>query len=122
MVTDDSRDIPRPGDGQARPVSARVGLDTTGHNIANANTDGYSRQRVKLRASYPLNFPGPFVTLKPGQVGTGVEVVSIQRIRSAFIEAQIHREGGIRHVCHMNDVFRASRTSSASRVTTPLVR
>jgi flagellar hook-associated protein 1 FlgK len=76
--------------------SARVGLDTTSHNIANANTEGYSRQRAVLRSSFPLAFSGPFVTLRPGQVGTGVEVSSITRIRSSFIEAQLHREGGDR--------------------------
>jgi len=74
--------------------AADVGLDTTSHNIANANTEGYSRQRATLRASTPISFPGPFVTLRPGQVGTGVEVSSVIRIRSAFIEAQIHQEGG----------------------------
>lgn len=74
--------------------AARAGLDTVGHNIANANTEGYSRQRISLRSSFPLAFPGPFITLRPGMVGTGVEVTSIARIRNAFVEAQIHREGG----------------------------
>lgn len=74
--------------------SARAALDTTSHNIANANTDGYSRQRANLQASFPLNFPGPFVTLRPGQLGTGAEVASITRIHSDFIEAQLHSEGG----------------------------
>jgi flagellar hook-associated protein 1 len=75
-------------------MAARGGLDTTGHNISNAGTEGYSRQRVNIRASFPLNFPGPFVTLRPGQIGTGTEIYSITRARSAFIEAQIHHEGG----------------------------
>jgi flagellar hook-associated protein 1 FlgK len=75
-------------------LAARFGLDTTGHNISNANTPGYSRQRVNLRSSFPLAFPGPFVTLRPGQIGTGVEVRSVERIRSDFVEAQIHRETG----------------------------
>jgi len=74
--------------------SARAALDATSHNIANANTVGYSRQRANLQASFPLNFPGPFVTLRPGQLGTGAEVDSITRIHSAFIEAQLHQEGG----------------------------
>ena len=74
--------------------SANIGLDTTGHNIANVNTKGYSRQVVKQSSTYPLAYPGPFVTLRPGQVGTGTEVSSITRVRSDFIEAQIHRETG----------------------------
>lgn len=75
-------------------LAARGGLDTTGHNISNAGTEGYSRQRVQIRAAFPLNFPGPFVTLRPGHIGTGAELYAITRSRSAFIEAQIHREGG----------------------------
>jgi len=77
-------------------LSAQVGLDTTSHNISNVNTEGYSRQRANQSASFPLNFPGPFVTLRPGQVGTGVEITSITRIRSTFIDAQIYLEGGSR--------------------------
>lgn len=75
-------------------LAARTALDTTGHNIANASTEGYSRQRVNTRASYPLSFPGPFITLRPGQIGTGAEVSSVTRIRSEFVDAQIQRETG----------------------------
>lgn len=75
-------------------LAARGGLDTTGHNISNSGTEGYSRQTARIRSSYPLNFPGAFVTLRPGQIGTGAEIYSITRSRSAFVEAQIHQEGG----------------------------
>jgi flagellar hook-associated protein 1 FlgK len=77
-------------------LSARGAMDTTSHNISNAYTEGYSRQRSNIRASSPINFPGPFVTLRPGQLGTGAEIVSIERIHSQLIESQIHREGGSR--------------------------
>ena len=72
-------------------LTARAALDVTGHNIANANTEGYSRQRVNISASDPLSFPGAFVTIRPGQVGTGATVTSITRIRSIFIESQLHQ-------------------------------
>jgi flagellar hook-associated protein 1 len=75
-------------------MSARTGLDTTGHNISNAGTEGYSRQIVNIRAAYPLAYPGPFVTLRPGMLGTGAEVASITRVRSEYVEAQIHAENG----------------------------
>ncbi|MCB1220530.1 MAG: flagellar hook-associated protein FlgK [Planctomycetales bacterium] len=75
-------------------LTARAALDVTGHNIANANTEGYSRQRVNISASDPLSFPGAFVTIRPGQVGTGATVTSITRIRSIFIESQLHQENG----------------------------
>ncbi|MEZ5337527.1 MAG: flagellar hook-associated protein FlgK [bacterium] len=75
-------------------LTARAALDVTGHNIANANTEGYSRQRVNISASDPLSFPGAFVTIRPGQVGTGATVTSITRIRSIYIESQLHQEHG----------------------------
>ena len=75
-------------------LAARGGLDTTSHNISNANTEGYSRQVNSQRSAYPLSYPGPFVTLRPGTVGTGVELYAITRVRSQFVEAQIHDEGG----------------------------
>jgi flagellar hook-associated protein 1 FlgK len=80
--------------GKKGMLAAQAGLDTTGHNISNAGTEGYSRQRVNIRAAYPLSYPGPFVTLRPGQIGTGAEVYSITRTRSDFVEAQIHQENG----------------------------
>src|SRR5699024_5086225 len=57
----------------------------TGHNIANANTPGYTRQRVNFKPSEP--FPGASMNRPqiPGQLGTGVEDDSIQRIREKFI-------------------------------------
>jgi flagellar hook-associated protein 1 len=76
-------------------LAARAGLDTVSHNISNANTEGYSRQINSQRATYPLAYPGPFVTLRPGTVGTGTEVYQITRVRSQFVEAQIHDEGGV---------------------------
>jgi flagellar hook-associated protein 1 FlgK len=75
-------------------LASQAALDTTSHNIANANTEGYSRQRVNLRASPPIAYPGAFITLRPGQLGTGVEVYSITRIRSDLVEAQIHSGTG----------------------------
>ncbi|MEW6236052.1 MAG: flagellar hook-associated protein FlgK [Candidatus Omnitrophota bacterium] len=62
--------------------SAQAGLDATGQNITNANTDGYSRQRVVQQASNPLVTP-------QGAYGQGVEVVTIERIRDLFLEGQI---------------------------------
>ena len=57
-------------------------LDTTSHNIANVNTDGYSRQRVGLTANTP-DFSGF------GFTGNGVGVGSIQRITDEFLTSQL---------------------------------
>ena len=67
-------------------------LDTTSHNIANANTDGYSRQRAELSASRPYTSPGMNMPTTAGQVGQGVQVDNINRLRDDFIDGQIRRE------------------------------
>lgn len=67
-------------------------LNTLGHNIANASTDGYSRQRVNMTAARPLAFPGMTRPNTPGQLGQGVEYVSITRVRDNYLDLQYRRE------------------------------
>jgi flagellar hook-associated protein 1 len=70
----------------------QTAIQTTGHNIANASTPGYSRQRVNFEAeqAYPGNsFIKPQI---PGQIGTGVKAGSIQRIREDFLDLQYRGE------------------------------
>lgn len=57
-------------------------LETTSHNIANVNTEGYSRQRVEL-ATKPAQFMGA------GYMGGGVQVTDITRSYDQFISAQL---------------------------------
>lgn len=67
-------------------------LYTTGHNISNANTAGYSRQRVNMQAT--PGFPGVGLNAgtMPGFLGTGVEAGSIQRVRDTFVDQQYRQE------------------------------
>ncbi|MNW38022.1 Flagellar hook-associated protein 1 [compost metagenome] len=67
-------------------------LNTTGHNIANANTEGYSRQVVNMRASIPMEAYGLSRSTVHGQLGTGVEFASITRIREQFLDSQYRGE------------------------------
>lgn len=64
-------------------------LDVTGHNVANANTKGYSRQAVRLTAQYPLDLP---VASQPGQVGQGVRILPNTRYRDAYLDLQYRRQ------------------------------
>lgn len=57
-------------------------LETTSHNIANANTEGYSRQRVELATNKPEYTGG-------GYLGTGVHVSNISRSYDQFINTQL---------------------------------
>ncbi|MDI3281485.1 MAG: flagellar hook-associated protein FlgK, partial [Bacillota bacterium] len=67
-------------------------LDLTGHNIANANTPGYSRQVARLEATDPFTMPSFLRPGIPGQIGTGMEIAAIERMRDAFLEGQIRYE------------------------------
>ncbi len=65
------------------------GMEVSGQNVANANTPGYSRQRVDLQAiAIPL-VPG--IPLSPGR---GVKVAAVQRIQSQFYRSQLNQNHG----------------------------
>jgi flagellar hook-associated protein 1 FlgK len=64
-------------------------LDTTGHNIANASTQGYSRQEASLVASPALEIPAGGISGGAGaHLGSGVDVQSYRRVRDQFIDLQ----------------------------------
>ncbi|SES71851.1 flagellar hook-associated protein 1 FlgK [Salinibacillus kushneri] len=67
-------------------------LSTTGHNISNANTPGYSRQRVNFEQTSPYPAMGRNRPEIPGQIGQGVEAGSVQRVRDEFIDLQYRAE------------------------------
>lgn len=74
-------------------------LDTTSHNIANANTPGYTRQEALMGAADAFTIAGGAVGGGAGaQLGTGVEVTAYRRIRDNFLDlqyrAQAMRLGG----------------------------
>ncbi len=71
--------------------AAQVALSTTGHNIANAGTNGYSRQRVVSSDSF-YRTVSITANFKYNQVGSGVSVNSIQRIRNEFLDADYRKE------------------------------
>jgi flagellar hook-associated protein 1 len=70
----------------------QTALSVVGHNIANANTPGYSRQRVNFEQTEPYPSPALNRPQIPGQIGTGVEAGSIQRIRDSFLDVQYRNE------------------------------
>ncbi|MGP3561709.1 flagellar hook-associated protein FlgK [Geobacillus sp. BK01] len=73
-------------------MAQQAALYTTGHNIANANTEGYTRQRVQLRPTPPFPTPGLNRPNIPGQMGTGVEAASVERVREYFLDVQYRGE------------------------------
>lgn len=67
-------------------------LDVTGHNIANANTEGYTRQRAVMETPTPFTYPSFNRLYGAGQLGTGVMVQEIKRVRDDFLDLQIRKE------------------------------
>jgi flagellar hook-associated protein 1 FlgK len=72
----------------------QTGIDVTNHNVANANTDGYSRQNVTLVTTEPFAAPGMNRPTTAGQMGTGVIARDIQRARDGFLDTQWRTEAG----------------------------
>jgi len=68
-------------------LTQQKAIDVTGHNIANASTEGYSRQRLILEPATPLQTP-------IGQIGRGVTASGIERIRDQYLDASYRRENG----------------------------
>ncbi|SFA44396.1 flagellar hook-associated protein 1 FlgK [Parageobacillus thermantarcticus] len=70
----------------------QTALYVTAHNIANANTPGYSRQRVNFEQTEPYPPASMNRPQIPGQMGTGVEAGSIERVRDSFLDLQYRGE------------------------------
>ncbi|WP_088070582.1 flagellar hook-associated protein FlgK [Gottfriedia luciferensis] len=66
----------------------QAAISVLGHNIANANTDGYTRQRVNMQQTSPFPSIGMERPYIPGLIGTGVEATSVQRVRESFLDIQ----------------------------------
>ena len=69
----------------------QVAMDVTGHNIANSNTVGYTRQSPKF-SQETVSSGGLFVLPHLRNLGAGVSVNEVQRLRDKFIDLQIRQE------------------------------
>ena len=67
----------------------QTALNTIGHNINNMDTKGYSRQRVEFTPFEPIYLPGLNRAETPGQLGQGVSVERIERIRDQLLDRRI---------------------------------
>lgn len=68
--------------GKSALNAAQIGIATTGHNIANASTPGYSRQVIVQAAAQAQNFGYGFV-------GQGTDIVGVQRIYNDTLARQV---------------------------------
>jgi len=67
--------------------ASQLGINTTGHNISNAETEGYTRQRVVQQTTIPLG------TITPGAQGNGTQVKEIVRIHDEFVFSRLRTDG-----------------------------
>ncbi len=63
-------------------MTSQSGINTTSHNISNANTEGYTRQRIDQQVN-------PALHEIPGDVGSGTHVATITRIHDEFVYSRL---------------------------------
>ncbi|SHI43128.1 flagellar hook-associated protein 1 FlgK [Clostridium cavendishii DSM 21758] len=76
--------------GKSGLYTAQKSIDVTSHNISNANTEGYSKQRANAVTNAPYTVVG-----SAGQVGTGSQIQSIERIRDSFLDYQVRNQTAV---------------------------
>lgn len=59
--------------------TTQTGINTVSHNIANAGTEGYTREKAVQATAYPLH------DTHPADLGSGVKVSQIARIKDSFV-------------------------------------
>lgn len=91
--------------GKSGMFVSQKSIDVTSHNIANVNTEGYSRQRAELQTRRPFCTPSMNNAAEPGQLGTGVDVTQIARIRDSFLDYQVRVELGVQGHCIGREKF-----------------
>lgn len=71
---------------------SQQGINLTGHNISNANTVGYTRQRIIQNSIDPSNAMTRISNVNKSAIGGGVEITMIDQIRSDYIDRQYRSE------------------------------
>jgi flagellar hook-associated protein 1 len=84
-------------------------LDVTNHNVANANTVGYTRQEAVLGTTDALAIPAGGLNGDGSLLGTGVDVMAYQRVRDQFLDLQYRAQ-------NMSLGERSARSNSLQQV------
>ncbi|MCT4613191.1 MAG: flagellar hook-associated protein FlgK [Clostridia bacterium] len=72
--------------------ASRIGIEVTGHNIANINTSGYTRQQmIQADGIYNYSYGDQNQILS---IGTGTSVDSIRQVRNSFLDKEYQTESG----------------------------
>jgi len=74
-------------------IAEQQALDVTGDNIANVNTEGYSRETAVFQTNPTIDIPAiSSLTGEGAQLGTGVNVETISRIRDSYLDSQFRTQ------------------------------
>ncbi|MBR4776219.1 MAG: flagellar hook-associated protein FlgK [Lachnospiraceae bacterium] len=82
---------------------ANLGINTTAHNITNAETEGYTRQVVNTRADSALKANGTH-----GMIGTGVSVYSVTQVRDNYYDEKYRSNNSISGYYEAQDYYMQS--------------
>ena len=81
--------------GKTALVVSQLGLDLTGHNIANVDTEGYTRQRIVQTAYDPFWNVGRVTPAELAKIGGGVNIKVLDQIRSAYLDRRYRTENAL---------------------------
>ncbi len=103
--------------GKSGLFASKKSMSTTSHNIANANTEGFSRQEVRTKTGITIN-EGPFVT------GTGVDIQTIKRGHDELVEKKLNNSLSQHHfneerttqLGHIEEIFNEINSEGMNKI------
>ena len=79
---------------------AQAGLNTTAHNIANIETEGYTRQKLVTKADTPMRANG-----RHGMIGTGVNLVELIQTRDVYYDSKYWKNNSLYGGCSAKENY-----------------
>ena len=86
--------------------TSQKAMEVTGHNMANANTKGYTRQRLEL-SSKPNMGNGKYSLSGSANVGGGVTIDQLNQIRDKYLDYQFRNENSLMNELSAKDTAMA---------------
>ncbi|WP_029233447.1 flagellar hook-associated protein FlgK [Butyrivibrio sp. VCB2006] len=80
--------------GQSGLQTSQNALNTTAHNMANVDTEGYTRQQVSQGTRAYQTLESRYDCIAPKQIGTGVNYNRCKQVRSEFLDVSYRQESG----------------------------
>ncbi|MDR3310581.1 MAG: flagellar hook-associated protein FlgK [Oscillospiraceae bacterium] len=112
--------------GRTGLMVSQKGLDVSGHNAANVDTIGYTRQRLITTAYEPYSVLHQFRPVENGLVGAGARVMILDQVRSKYLDRQLRSEVTLQQywtnrteaLTYVETLFEANDSSSVTNALT----